>query len=250
VTVLESAERFTATRRKRRWRRWAIAAAVVLLAALAVWLVWFSSVFSIREVRVLGAVAVDIDEVRRAAAVPPGQQLARADVAGISARVGAIPRVAAVEVRRGWPNVLVVVVTERTAIAVVRDPNGLVYIDPSGARFGSASIQPRTLPLLVTTSPESQVTALAVVHALPPAVRATVAQVVAHTRDDVVLTLRGGADVRWGSSEDAARKLTVLRALLHLGAQHYDVSAPDLPTTRGTLAPSEAATPSRSGGPG
>ena len=60
--------------------------------------------------------------------------------------------------------------------------------------------------------------------------------VVARSRDDVVLSLRGGALVQWGSAEQAEAKIAVLTALLPLKASYYDVSAPDLPTTRGTLA--------------
>ena len=52
-------------------------------------------------------------------------------------------------------------------------------------------------------------------------------------RDDVVLTLRAGAAVRWGSAERADRKAQVLRSLLPVRAEVYDVSAPDLPTTSG-----------------
>ncbi len=211
--------------------------------ALAVWLVWFSSVLTAREVRVLGAVTVSADSVRQAAAVPPGQPLARVDVAGITARVGAMPRVGSVEVRRGWPDVLVVVVTERTPLVVVRDGSDYAYLDASGARFGSVAAPPRGMPTVVSFNEPALATALAVVSALPADVRAAVPKVVARTRDDVVLSLPGGATVQWGSAEESARKLEVLRALLRVGARHYDVSAPDLPTTAGTLAPSPAGTP-------
>src|SRR5512140_2317662 len=104
MTVVESAQRFGAQSRTRRTRRWAVVAALVVLAALAVWVVWFSPLLTVREVRVLGAVEVSADSVRQAAAVPVGVPLARVDAAGIAERVGALPRVASVEVRRGWPD--------------------------------------------------------------------------------------------------------------------------------------------------
>jgi cell division protein FtsQ len=235
VTVVESAERFGAATRTRHLRRWIAVAVVVALTALGVWVVWFSSLLTVAEVRVLGTVAVSADQVRQAAAVPARQPLARVDVDGVAARVGAIPRVGSVEVRRGWPDVLVVVVTERTPLVVVADGAGFAYLDASGVRFGEAGRQPSTMPLLVAVDDASRTSALAVAAALPADLRATVGEVRARTIDDVTLVLRDGSRVQWGNAERSDRKAVVLRSLLPLAAARYDVSAPDLPTTSGSL---------------
>lgn len=234
MTVLASAERFTeAGRRPSPWRRWLAVAAIVVVAAAAVWAVWFSALLSVREVRVLGTQAVPSDEVRTAAAVRVGEPLARVDVEGIVERVGAIPAVGSVEVRRGWPDVLVVVVTERVPLAVVRSAGSLQYVDATGARFGALAATPASLPFVRSAGETSLRSALGVLSALPAQERGRVVSVVAGSRDDVVLRLRSGATVQWGSPEDSDRKLAVLLALLPRQADHYDVSAPDLPTTRG-----------------
>lgn len=52
------------------------------------------------------------------------------------------------EVRRGWPDVLVVVVTERTPVGVVRAGPGYAYVDATGARFGSVRARPAALPVV------------------------------------------------------------------------------------------------------
>ena len=57
------------------------------------------------------------------------------------------------------------------------------------------------------------------------------------TRDDVVLTLADGVTVRWGSAEQSDRKAAVLAALLKVRAATNDVSAPDLPTSKGSAPP-------------
>ena len=49
---------------------------------------------------------------------------------------------------------------------------------------------------------------------------------------DVVLLLRDGREVRWGGVERSERKADVLMALLTQPGQVFDVSSPDLPTTR------------------
>ena len=147
VTLLESAQRFGAVQRTRRTRRWVALVVGVALVAAALWVGrWFSTLLSVKEVRVLGAVDVSVSSVRQAAAVPAGIPLARVDTAGIAERVGAIPRVASVEVRRGWPDVLVVVVTERTPIAVTRAGASWTYLDATGARFGTLSAVPAGMP--------------------------------------------------------------------------------------------------------
>jgi cell division protein FtsQ len=235
MTVVDSAQRFGAAQRSRRWRRWLVVLGVVALAALAVWVVWVSPLLSVREVRVTGAVSVSVDEVRTAAAVQRGIPLARADVDGITARVAAIPRVAAVEVRRGWPDVLVIVVTERTPVAVTADGPTLVYVDATGARFGALAAAPSGLPTVTASTEDALRSAVAVVAALPTSLRSTVPAVTARSRDDVVLRLPDGATVQWGSADQSERKAAVLAALLHVHAARYDVSAPDLPTSRGTL---------------
>jgi cell division protein FtsQ len=235
MTVVESAQRFGAASRTRRTVRLIVISVLVVLVALAVWAVWFSSWFAVREVRVLGAVRVSVDTVRTAAAVPAAVPLARVDVDGVTSRVAAIPEVASVEVRRGWPDVLVVVVTERVPVAVVRGATGWSFVDAGGVRFGSATVPPAGLPPITASSDPALESAAAVVAALPPTIGRTVSGVSARTRDNVVLTLLGGSSVQWGSAEDSPRKAAVLASLLHVRARSYDVSAPDLPTTRGTV---------------
>jgi cell division protein FtsQ len=51
--------------------------------------------------------------------------------------------------------------------------------------------------------------------------------------DDIRFALKGGREVRWGSATDSALKVAVMTRLLKaVPAEVYDVSAPELPTTR------------------
>jgi len=234
MSVVESAQRFGAAARTRRTKRWVALAVAVVLAAAAVWVVWFSPLLAVTEVRVVGAVNVSADSVRQAAAVPAGIPLARVSAGGIVDRVDALPRVASVEVRRGWPNVLVIVVTERQPLAVTRDGTGWTYLDATGARFGSLASVPHGIAAVSAANDTAMTSALAVYAALPKALATRVADVAARTRDDVVLTLVDGTSVQWGDASQSDRKAAVLASLFKVKATTYDVSAPDLPTTRGT----------------
>jgi cell division protein FtsQ len=68
---------------------------------------------------------------------------------------------------------------------------------------------------------------------LPPDLAIVTARVTAASQDSILLHLRNGSQVRWGSAAESATKATVLRALLHLKARFYDVSAPGQPATHG-----------------
>ena len=228
--------------RRRRRRRILIAVLVILVAAASVWLVWFSSVLEVRQVRVVGADGARADEVLAAAAVPVGTPLARVDAAGAEQSVRDLPWVSAVEVRRGWPNEVVLAVEVREPIAVL-DPTaaptagvdaatgqGPLGIDAAGVVFPVVGELPRRLPK-VRAQGAALAAATSVVNVLPDDLLKRVVSVTATTMDDIDLHLRSGDVVRWGSSLDSETKAEVLRALLKRKADMYDVSAPELPTT-------------------
>lgn len=228
--------------RRRRRRRLLVVALLVLLTAGTVWLVWFSSVLEVREVRVAGVEGVRADEVLRAADVPVGLPLARVDAAATEQGIRGLPWVEAVEVRRGWPNEVVLAVEVREPIAVL-DPsapvpdsvaaaggNGPWGIDADGVVFPAEDGLPRRLPR-VRAEGAALAAATSVVNALPEDLLKRVVSVTATTLDDIDLHLRSGDVVRWGSALDSDTKADVLRALLGRKADMYDVSAPELPTT-------------------
>lgn len=209
--------------------------AVVAAAAVAagvVWLVGFSSVFAVRAVEVTGTALVP--EVVAAAGVDATVPLARVDVAAVEARVRAIPQVAAVAIHRMPPGRLVIDVVERVPVAFVSDGDGWQLIDADAVVYLRVSDRPR-LPEVRATG-DGLPTAVQVAADLSPELRSAVLAIAASTRDDVRLTLRGGATVTWGSAEQSDLKSQVLTALLATKADSYDVSAPASPTTTGGLA--------------
>ena len=61
-----------------------------------------------------------------------GTPLARVSSADVASRVNAIGPVESVEVRHGWPHVLVLVVTERVPVAAAPVPGGFELVDRTG----------------------------------------------------------------------------------------------------------------------
>jgi cell division protein FtsQ len=225
VVKVDFSDRYA--RRRRRWRI-ALGILAVILAGVAVWLVWFSTVLSVRVVRVVGADGPQANAVLSAARVPLGVPIARVDADGAQSAVLDLPWVSSAEVRRGWPNEIVIAVTSRTPIAV--DAASGRAVDTDGVVFDAAGPLPKQLPK-VTATGVGLTTAMGVLASLPSDLGVKVAALSATTRDDVDLVLRSGAKVHWGSVDQGEFKVRVLRALLRQKKDVYDVTAPELPTT-------------------
>jgi cell division protein FtsQ len=237
MTLVESRTEVGAPEKHPTRRRWAWALLAILAIVAVAWVVGWSPVLSVREVRVLGVDPTVAAEVRQVAAVRLGTPLAQVSSADVTARVETIPTVASVEVRRGWPNVLVLVVTERVALAVVADGSGFTLVDGGDATYSFTKTRPAGLPLLTAPDGPARLAALSVLTALPDQLRSQVVAVRAGTANDVVLTLRPGTRVNWGGADQGARKAQIVTALLVRRPALIDVTATDLPTTSGTLKP-------------
>ena len=218
-------------RRRPRWLRILVWAMAMLVVAGAVWAVWFSSLLSARSVRVVGVPqGPAASAVLAAAQVAIGVPLARIDTSAAQQRVAALDWVASADVRRGWPGEVVVAVAPRTPIA--RVGNGEVFVDATGAAFRPATAPTKAdqgLPLVQAEGP-ALAAASQVLADLPPRILERLVSLSATTVDDVTLTMRSGDLIRWGSADEASRKIEVLAALMQHRADVYDVTSPETPT--------------------
>jgi cell division protein FtsQ len=238
----DPAPRPAPARRRRRERsraqRRLRALLVVPLVATVAWVVWASPLLGVRSVQVDGAVSLRVAEVRAAAGVATGTPLLRVDVDAARDRVAKLPQVAAVQVTRGWPDRVVITLTERVPLAVVDSGGQRVLVDATGVLFDTITGDPPAgvVPLAVPTpGPGDAATraGLAALAALPLDVRTRLAGVGATTGEDVTLTLTDGTSVVWGDGDDSAAKGRTLAALLDQlaagtidPARTIDVSSP------------------------
>ncbi len=222
---------FTVKNRRKIWVFLIPILAVII--GLVVWAVWFSSIFAVDQVRAVNAndselTQQQVMEIRAKAGVTAGDPIALVDADTAAREVAELPWVQSVEVRRGWPNEIVIAVETRTPVAKVSTGVGEIAVDSSGNTFESADIN--GLPR-IDAEGEALVAAVEVLVSLPENLSSKITGISAVSRDNVVFTLKSGATVRWGSSEEADFKAQVLDALLTRRAEIYDVSAPELPTT-------------------
>jgi cell division protein FtsQ len=236
--VDRSRRRFARRQWARRWLAWRyVVAAVVLVVLVAggVWLVYFSAWLSVEGVEVEGTGLLSDAQVRQAAAVPPGEALARVDLDRVRSRVEALAAVRSADVSRQWPDQVLIEVEERVAVAVVEIGGRLQGMDADGVVFRDYARAPAGLPRVetgATTGSEALREAALVVASLPSDLLASVDHVEAATVDEISLQLRDGRTVEWGSVEESELKARVIADLLVARrAQHYDVSVPGQPTT-------------------
>jgi len=247
VTAVLRAERLFRDRRRARrqqqFRRRVVRPAVVLAVLVtvvggAVWAAWSSPLLAVRSVTVKGTSRLSPADVLAAARVPIGRSLLGIDPGRIQARVAALPAVGAVSVDRDWPHRLVITVTERRPVAVVTSSAGAQLVDAAGVAFATTDQAPAGLLQLVLgaavpgAGDADARAALAVWSQLPRPLRAAVRSIAAPSPVDVTLHLAGRRTVVWGDPGETARKLAVLRALMVTRATVYDVSTPDVPTTK------------------
>lgn len=227
--------------RRRRWKRIAIAVLAVVVASVLGWLIWFSSVLAVRSVEIAGRTTLNESQIVGAAQVPVGRPLARVDLRAIEGRVATLARVDTVEVSRSWPRTISISIVERRAVVWMTVAGRIRGIDRHGVDYRSYSRTPKSLleaKITATQPRDRQQTSEAVVAVVErisqgdATLRQQIQSVGAATKDSIELNLTDGRTVLWGSAAQGARKLTVLRSLLTIKASHYDVSAPERPTTR------------------
>jgi cell division protein FtsQ len=221
-------------RRADPWKIAFFALAGCAILAAAGWVLLMSSLFAVRSVRVTGNHLVPTSRVRAVAAVPPGTALIRVNTSAVARRVETISQVQSAQVSRAWPDGILIVVRERTAVLAL--PSGRRYelLDDTGVVLRTVPRRPAGMPLLsvpagvaaaVRGSPVVRAAAL-VLHQLPGRVRHRVALVSAPSPVAITVRLRDGVTIVWGSPARGAVKAAELRALMRTRSRYYDLSDP------------------------
>jgi cell division protein FtsQ len=221
----------------RRWP-WILALALVgVLLVGAVYAVFFSPLLGVRSVAITGAPEPLTAKVRAIVDVPDGTPLARVDLDEVAAKVEGVQEIADVEVARGWPDTLSIIVTPRVPVAVTSANGQFWLLDATGDPYLAVATPPAGLITVALVAPgvgdSSTIAALAVAAALTPDFRTQVASVSARTDFDVELAMVDGRKIIWGEATDSDKKMQILPALLLAReGTEYDITDPTLVTVR------------------
>ncbi|MEV8631434.1 FtsQ-type POTRA domain-containing protein [Streptosporangium sp. NPDC051023] len=218
------------------WRPAFLALLTAGVVGTAAWLVFFSSVLGVRDIQVVGNLAITAQQIRQATGVADGTPLATVDVTEVEDRLRKIRQIESAVVSRGWPGTLVVKIVEREPMAVIPVGGKFAVVDRHGVVTGIEDAVPPMLPLLRVDHPQAgdpaAGAALAVIGALPQSLVPRIAEVLAPSPETVSLRLKDGRTVVWGGADRPADKASILTTLLKRPADSYDVSSPDVVTVK------------------
>lgn len=217
-------------------RRWLVGTVLggVALAGLVVWLGFGSGLFSVDRVEIRGVTFTDSEKVTQAAAVPDGVSLLSVNTDEVADRVAELPEVEMVTVSRDWPHAIVIDITERTAHLAVPADDGFILVDRSGVAFRTVEEAPADTVLVTLDDPgrhdPATVAVLTVLSSLTGQLEDLLVEVDAEAPTRITLLLSDERTIFWGDASRSDRKAEVATALLGMPEQHFDVSAPDVPT--------------------
>lgn len=254
-------------------RRVIFAIFATLVIAGGYWLFWQSPWLTVKRTSVsIAAPAAGVGKwkdpglVARVRKVLPdvtGMHLVSVDASQLGRTAESVRGVARVEVRRGWPDAIVVVITPAHPVAYIRQSTSAHFprvsvaatvtptasarsVTPAQIRYGLIDAhgtvvdvrrtKPKQWPYLASKpSSVGGQAALRVLLDLPQSLRAKVVEIRSERQtsaDTVEFTLRSGRVIVWGSAENSERKTEVLKEMVRFTGKVIDVSAPEVPVTR------------------
>jgi len=192
-----------------------------VLLGLAVWVVMNSPVFAVRDFRVLGTDGILDGEILRIAAVEEGENLIMLPTDEVAARLEKHPWIEDAAVGRDLPATVVIRVLERSPAGWLEDPEGPVVVAGDGTVLARRQRPPEALPWVGTwpdpLAPGDMIDGpaeeLRISSAMSPWLLRRVAT--AELDDgDVILELRGGGSVLYGTPTEVEAKNRALAGML------------------------------------
>lgn len=178
-----------------------------------------TSLLDARRIEVSGAGHVHRADLVAIAGVSKDTNVLWFDDGAAERRLEAQPWIARADVSSSFPLTIEIAVTERTPVAVIAGGTGSL-ISGDGTVLGDwprAEKLPTIELGIVTTAegrPPNPVGAARALGAMPPALRSQVTRVRVMPDRTLDLRLRGGTTVRFGTPDDAARKVEAIRRVL------------------------------------
>ena len=208
-----------------------------LIFAGLIYLLAWSSVFTVKEINVLGApTKVSQELVLKTSEIAVGQKLARIEPRSAEHRVQSLTWIKEISISRNWISGQVdLVVTPRIPKAYF---NGKT-LDAAGKIFELPGFDGANLPQVSAATPALGVQAVALFRALPVDFRDQVRTLTAVNEANFSLAVRyqgRNLSVKWGANNENPLKVQVFQALLdrpeNKRIKRVDLSAPHAPIVK------------------
>jgi cell division protein FtsQ len=203
----------------------------------------YTSLFRAEHLEVIGARRVDADEVLAAAGLGPRTNVLHLDRDLAVRGVLELPWVATARIDRELPGTLIVTIRERTPVATIDAGGATLLVTRDGAVLvGEAGGRlPAVRALSGAADPDAIAGAARALSAMPTRLVRHVAEVVLVPGGTLLVRMRSGLPVEWGSATEASEKAAALDAILgwirdeDARVSAIDVSVPQAPrATPGT----------------
>ncbi|MDD7582660.1 cell division protein FtsQ/DivIB [Corynebacterium sp. 32222D000AT] len=208
-----------------------VAGALVAVVAIAAAVVWFFPVFKAQDFELNGASQVTEEEVREASGIAEGSNLMRLDAHAAAEGVATLPWVKSATVGRSLPSTVQVDITEREAVAFLREGDGTHLIDSAGKEFVVAE-PPEGAVEIDSNEEAGLVDAVEILAALSQDQRAQVEKLSMDEKYSATLHLASGRTVVWGANDDNADKARAFSTVLQMDGTHWNITNPELVTKR------------------
>lgn len=203
-------------------------AVLTILLSLGLALFFRSSAFSIQHVVVQGLKVIPENEILKLADGIQGQNVLLYDQAELQHKITLHPLVQSVQFQRKLPHTLVIQVTERTPVALVVVPKGILEVDAQGIFLRRLENWPKSdhpvitgIDLPDTAGPGQKLenpslsAALRLLGQAPAGLLSQLSELNVNAIQQMTLFLTSGVEVRLGQANDWKDKLNQLLQLVN-----------------------------------
>jgi cell division protein FtsQ len=222
--------------------KWSVLSVGLAIVLAAGWWVTNSPAFDMRSITVRGNEHLTVGEVQRSSGLTARSNVLWLKTGPLERRLEANPWVLAARISRHPPSGIAITIEERVAVAVTGGRHPML-LSGDGMVLGAAAEGAR-LPVVATNGtppPGHRVEAsgeLAVARSLPPRLLPEVKRVGRTAAGSLVVIMREGIKVLYGTRDAAVAKSQALQAVLSWAARHgvrpalVDVRSPAAPALR------------------
>lgn len=202
-------------------------AVLTILLTLGLALFLRSSAFAVQHVIVQGLRLIPENDILKLSDGIQGQNILLFDQDAFKYKIGLHPLVQGVQFQRKLPNTVVILVTERTPVALVVVPKGVLEVDAQGVFLRRLESWPKAdqpvitgINIADTVGPGKNLanplltSALHLLGQAPPELLAQIGELHVNAISQITLYLTSGVEVRLGQANDWKNKLNALYQLI------------------------------------
>lgn len=183
-----------------------------------------SSIFEVREIRVLGNTTLSRENIVSVSGINPGENIFRLDLKAASEKLKAVSLIKTAELYRRLPSAVEIRVAERAAWALLPVETGFIQVDDEGVYIQKGAVGPNQLPVLTgikfdlpqpggKIKSEKLDIALEVMRGVPAELTSRLSEIYIEGDQAIIYTLEG-IQCRFGAPVDLRQKGAVFLNIL------------------------------------